>query len=240
MSSQTPTPNPYGAAPQPQVPSSWNHPQQTGEQQSTWSHSQPMASNPEHYGQYGPVPPVNKPKKMGFGKKVLIVVGAIFALLAGLAVLGAVLPEPPSTGAAPTTTQEPEQAPEPTTDAPEPTTAPEPETTAPEPTPEPTVETEPAMTLEQENAIAAAESYLSVLAFSRSGLIDQLEFEGYPNDVATFAVDYLDVDWKEQAAKKAQEYLDTMSFSRQGLIDQLLFEGFSEKQAVYGVDAVGL
>lgn len=37
---------------------------------------------------------------------------------------------------------------------------------------------------------------------SRKGLIEQLEFEGYTTEDATFAVDYLNVDWKEQAEKK--------------------------------------
>lgn len=36
-------------------------------------------------------------------------------------------------------------------------------------------------TRSEENAIRSAESYLSFSAFSRSGLIDQLEFEGFTN-----------------------------------------------------------
>ncbi len=95
------------------------------------------------------------------------------------------------------------------------------------------------LTLGQRNAIKQAESYLKFTSFSRKGLIEQLEFEGYSTEEATFAVDYLKVDWKEQAAKKAQEYLDFTSFSRQGLIDQLLFEGFTREEAEYGVSAVG-
>lgn len=96
-----------------------------------------------------------------------------------------------------------------------------------------------APTMGQENAIATAENYLSFMHFSRSGLIGQLEFEGYSTEDATFAVDYLDVDWNEQAAGCAQDYLDTMSFSRSGLIDQLEYEGFTKEQAEYGVTAVG-
>ncbi|MEO9324047.1 Ltp family lipoprotein [Nocardioides sp. C4-1] len=86
-----------------------------------------------------------------------------------------------------------------------------------------------------QNAIDSAENYLDFSAFSRSGLIDQLEFEDYSTDDATFAVDYLDVDWNEQAAKSAENYLSFSSFSRQGLIDQLVFEGFTYEQAEYGV-----
>ncbi len=95
------------------------------------------------------------------------------------------------------------------------------------------------MTMGQKNALGSAESYLSFTAFSRSGLISQLEYEGYSTEDATFAADNCGADWNEQAAKSAQSYLDMMSFSRQGLIDQLVFEGFTQEQAEYGVTAAG-
>lgn len=95
-------------------------------------------------------------------------------------------------------------------------------------------------TVAQSNARRAAENYLSVMAFSRSGLIEQLQYEGYSKGDATYAVDAVNVDWKEQAAKKAQEYLNTMPFSRASLLDQLLFEGFSQAEAQYGVGQSGL
>lgn len=95
------------------------------------------------------------------------------------------------------------------------------------------------MTTGQKNALRKAESYLDTMAFSREGLIEQLEFEGYSNEDATFAVDNCGADWKEQAAKKAKSYLDTMAFSRDGLIEQLEYEGFTNEEAVYGVTANG-
>jgi hypothetical protein len=95
-------------------------------------------------------------------------------------------------------------------------------------------------TVSQRNARSSAESYLRFSAFSRSGLIGQLEYEQFSTADATYAVDALDVDWREQAAKSAQQYLDFSSFSRGGLIDQLIFEGFSRAEAEFGVDAVGL
>lgn len=95
------------------------------------------------------------------------------------------------------------------------------------------------MTMGQKNALGTALDYLDYTAFSRSGLISQLEFEGYSTEDATFAVDNCGADWKEQAALCAQNYLDYTSFSRQGLIDQLVFEGFTQEQAEYGVTAVG-
>jgi hypothetical protein len=90
---------------------------------------------------------------------------------------------------------------------------------------------------DQENAVDKAENYLSFSGFSRKGLIEQLEFEGFTTADATFAVDNITVNWNEQAARKAEQYLDGMSFSRSGLQEQLEFEGFTPAQAAYGVSA---
>ncbi|MBE6110162.1 MAG: hypothetical protein E7194_07055 [Erysipelotrichaceae bacterium] len=95
------------------------------------------------------------------------------------------------------------------------------------------------LSMEEKNAIRKAESYLSFMAFSRKGLIEQLEFEGFSTESSTMAVDALNVDWNKQAALKAKSYLDMMSFSRSGLIDQLLYEGFTRDQAEYGVSEAG-
>lgn len=97
----------------------------------------------------------------------------------------------------------------------------------------------PTATIGELNALEKALSYLNYTSFSRSGLIDQLEYEGFSTEEATYGVDNCGADWNEQAAKKAQSYLDYSSFSRQGLIDQLVFEGFTQEQAEYGVSAVG-
>lgn len=88
----------------------------------------------------------------------------------------------------------------------------------------------------KKNALEQAYSYLNAMAFSYSGLIEQLEYEGYSTEEATYAVDNCGADWKEQAAKKAEEYLNSMSFSKSGLIEQLEYEGFTHEQAVYGAD----
>lgn len=98
----------------------------------------------------------------------------------------------------------------------------------------------PTMTREQENAIRSADDYLSFSSFSKTGLIEQLEFEGYSKEDATFAVNNLRVNWKEQAAKSAEDYLEYSGFSRSGLIEQLEFEGFTREQAEYGVTQAGL
>lgn len=95
-------------------------------------------------------------------------------------------------------------------------------------------------TLSQQNALRKAESYLDFTAFSRTGLIQQLEFEKYSVEDATWAVDRVTVDWNEQAAKKAKSYLEYTSFSRPGLVEQLIFEGFTAEQAEYGTSTTGL
>ena len=113
------------------------------------------------------------------------------------------------------------------------------EQTAPSPDPTTSASISGTPTLGQQNALDRAESYLSFTAFSYTRLIEQLEFEGFTTEEATYAADRCGADWFEQAALKAQSYLDVSSFSRQGLIDQLEFEGFTPEQAEYGVTAVG-
>ena len=96
-----------------------------------------------------------------------------------------------------------------------------------------------APTLSQKNAVKQAESYLKFMPFSRTGLIKQLEYEGYSTTDATYAVDNIKVNWNEQCAKQAESYLEFMAFSRDGLYKQLEYEGFTHEQIEYGLQAVG-
>ncbi|MBM9464377.1 Ltp family lipoprotein [Aeromicrobium sp. YIM 150415] len=167
-----------------------------------------------------------EPERPWFKKKRIVIPGALVALI----IFGAALSggegdaDSPAASSTPAATE--------TADA---------ETVvAEEPEPEAEAEPEESMTAGQRNAVSSAEDYLRFTAFSRSGLITQLEFEGYTTEDATFAVDHLQPDWNEQAAKSAQEYLDFTSFSRVGLIEQLQFDGFSPEEATYGVDQAGL
>ena len=102
------------------------------------------------------------------------------------------------------------------------------------------------MTVSQANAIESAEKYLSMSAFSRSGLIQQLSSkygEGFPRADAVYAVDHVSVNWNEQAARAAKQHLAERSFSREGLIHQLKArygDGFSHAEALYGVESTGL
>ena len=95
-------------------------------------------------------------------------------------------------------------------------------------------------TLSQQNALSKAGDYLGFQSFSRTGLIQQLEFEKFSAGDATWAVDRVKVDWNAEAAKKAKDYLGFTSFSHSGLVDQLTFDGFTPQQAEYGVSAAGL
>ena len=97
-----------------------------------------------------------------------------------------------------------------------------------------------ALTPGQKNAVKSAESYLKFKGFSRLGLIDQLIYEKYSQEDATFAVDNVQVNWNDEAAQSAKSYLSFKSFSRQGLIDQLVFEKFTPAEATSGVTAAGL
>ncbi len=95
-------------------------------------------------------------------------------------------------------------------------------------------------TVSQSNALKKALQYLDYSAFSYSGLVEQLEFEGFSTEDATYGVDHCGADWNQQAANKAKQYLDYSAFSHDGLVEQLEFEGFSHEQAEYGVSSVGL
>jgi hypothetical protein len=86
----------------------------------------------------------------------------------------------------------------------------------------------------QANAREKAEQYLQFSAFSKSGLINQLLYEGFSKADSTYGVEALVVDWNEQAVKKGEEYLRYSAFSASGLMNQLVYEGFTKEQAAYG------
>jgi hypothetical protein len=92
----------------------------------------------------------------------------------------------------------------------------------------------------QNNARREASSYLESQAFSRSGLIGQLKFDGFTTAQASYAVTVLRVNWSREAALSAKEYLKSQGFSRSGLIGQLRFDGYTLGQATYGVNRTGL
>src|SRR5262249_8903060 len=103
-----------------------------------------------------------------------------------------------------------------------------------------------ATSISRQNAVRSAKSYLSVGAFSRQGLIDQLHSpygERYSKADAVYGVDHAGANWFKQAVRSARSYLRTSPFSRQVLLQQLespYGEKFTHAQAVYAARAVGL
>ena len=110
--------------------------------------------------------------------------------------------------------------------------------------PEAAIHEEEAVPFEYEQALKAAQNYVDVLHFSRQGLKQQLTSEygsGFSEEAAEYALEHVDVDYKEEAVEAAQSYLDAMSFSRQELKQQLTSEygsGFTEEEAEYALDQV--
>lgn len=92
-------------------------------------------------------------------------------------------------------------------------------------------------TVSQVQASRSAASYLRAMGFSRSGLIKQLQYEGFSLSDATYGADAQNANWSAQAVRVGASYLRSSSFSRSGLIRQLEYEGFSYSDAVYGTDA---
>ena len=105
----------------------------------------------------------------------------------------------------------------------------------------PATEAPPAddLSIGQKNALRSAISYIDIMPFSASGLIEQLEYEGYSHEDAVYAVEHCGADWNEQAAKDAKSYIEMMPFSRDSLIEQLVYDGYTQEQAEYGASAVG-
>jgi hypothetical protein len=100
-----------------------------------------------------------------------------------------------------------------------------------------TTTTLPAGSVSQRNAVSTGASYLRSSSFSRSGLISQLQYEGFSLEDATYGTDAQNANWNTQAVKSGASYLRSSSFSRSGLISQLQFEGFSGSEATYGTDS---
>jgi hypothetical protein len=182
-------------------------------------------------------PPAAKAKKPIYKRWWAIALAAIF-VIGGISQVGGgddakPVADTPAASAPVEEKSEP-KAKEPVAEAPETTQAPAPKR---KPAPAPA---KPTLTKAQEQAIGTAEDYLNSSHFSKSGLIDQLEYEGHSAKDAKFAVAHIKVNWNEQAAGAAEDYLNSSHFSRSGLIEQLKYEGYTQTQAVYGVNKAGL
>ena len=118
-------------------------------------------------------------------------------------------------------------------------------TPAPTETPEERAEREArefldSLPIEKRSAIEIAQSYLSTMPFSPSGLYDQLLFEGFSEEDSQFAIDHLIVDWDEMCYETAVSYITNVGgFSKKSLTHQLEYDGFTKKQAKNAVKRLG-
>ena len=92
-----------------------------------------------------------------------------------------------------------------------------------------------AVSSERSQATSMAKSYLRSQGFSKSGLVEQLEYEGFSRSAAVYGATHAGANWLTQAVSVAKSYLRSQAFSRSGLIEQLEYEGFTRYQASYGV-----
>ena len=96
--------------------------------------------------------------------------------------------------------------------------------------------------MEYKNALATAESYFKLMNMSKQRIYDQLTSEygeKFPAEAAQYAVDNLQVDYKEAALKTAKSYAENMNMSKQRIYDQLISdygEKFTPEEAQYAID----
>lgn len=92
-----------------------------------------------------------------------------------------------------------------------------------------------------DSALDAAEKYLTFMSFSRRELTEQLEYEGFSNADAKYAVENCSADWFDQATGKAELYMTEVGgFSYKTMVDQLKHDGFTSFEAEHGAKHVGL
>lgn len=94
---------------------------------------------------------------------------------------------------------------------------------------------------EFEAALQSAQNYVDTLPMSKAKLFEQLTSEygsSFPEDAANYAIENVDVDYKEEAVESANTYNQTMPMSDQELLNQLTSEygeGFTQEEAQYGL-----
>lgn len=93
----------------------------------------------------------------------------------------------------------------------------------------------PGWSIECDNCLAQAESYLSWEYWSVESLKHQLEYEKYPSEVieTTMKAVEPEIDWNEQCVGKGRSYIYTGDFSLKSLKHQLEYEGFTSEQIEY-------
>lgn len=95
---------------------------------------------------------------------------------------------------------------------------------------------------EYRNALRSAKTYSDMMHMSKQGIYDQLTSEyGDQFDVETaqYAIDNLNVDYKENALKCGENYKKTMHMSKARIYDQLTSENgekYTAEEAQYAID----
>ena len=93
----------------------------------------------------------------------------------------------------------------------------------------------------QVQAIQTAKNYLDTMPLSQTELLQMLSVENIDLEDAKFALEYLDIDWNQEARKKAKEYCKhKIGFSKVKLKAQLLFDHFTEEEADFAVSHVNV
>ena len=88
----------------------------------------------------------------------------------------------------------------------------------------------------QLQAIQTAKDYLDTMHLSQTELLQMLSVENIDSEDAKFALEYLNIDWNQEARKKAKEYCKhKIGFSKVKLKAQLLFDHFTEEEADFAV-----
>ena len=100
----------------------------------------------------------------------------------------------------------------------------------------------PKVSAEFKAALKKGEVYAKEMHFSKQRIYDQLTSEygeKFPVAAARYAIDNLNVDWKDNALKTAKNYRDNMDMSKSSIYDQLVSEHgekFTKEEAQYAID----
>lgn len=93
----------------------------------------------------------------------------------------------------------------------------------------------------QVQAIQTAKDYLATIPLSQTELLQMLTVEDINLEDAEFALEYLDIDWNQEARKKAKEYCKhKIGFSKVKLKAQLLFDHFTEEEADFALSHINV
>ena len=91
----------------------------------------------------------------------------------------------------------------------------------------------------QLQAIQTAKDYLDTMHLSQTELLQMLSVENIDSEDAKFALEYLNIDWNQEARKKAKEYCKhKIGFSKVKLKAQLLFDHFTEEEADFALNHI--